>query len=125
MSTAVRERAEAIFLEVAEMPRDQWEQAISARCGQDVAVEHEVRSLLDCHKQADGFLDQAALGGLRASPLEWDDEELQPGTRIGEYVVQRLVGKGGMGHVYVAEQAKPRRIEVQHSGKQSTIEQGA
>ncbi len=107
MSTGIRERAEAIFLLVAALPRDRWNEDLAGRCAGDAALEREVRSLLECHDGAEGFLDAAELGHARPAPPP--DEELAAGTRIGEYVVQRLLGKGGMGNVYVAEQDRPRR----------------
>ncbi len=107
MSTGIRERAEAIFLLVAALPRERWDEDLAGRCAGDAALEREVRSLLECHDGAEGFLDAAELGHARPAPPP--DEELSAGTRIGEYVIQRLLGKGGMGNVYVAEQDRPRR----------------
>jgi tetratricopeptide (TPR) repeat protein/predicted Ser/Thr protein kinase len=37
--------------------------------------------------------------------LDGDDAELPVGTRLGAWRVARLVGRGGMGHVYLAERA--------------------
>ena len=34
---------------------------------------------------------------------------LQPGVRIGPFVLERLIGQGGMGAVYLAEQFSPKR----------------
>ncbi len=34
---------------------------------------------------------------------------LKPGTRLGDYVVRRLIGKGGMAEVYLAEHTQLRR----------------
>ncbi len=37
---------------------------------------------------------------------------LQPGTRIGAYIIRHPVGEGGMGRVYLAEQTAPVRRDV-------------
>ncbi|MEO7062250.1 MAG: serine/threonine-protein kinase [Dokdonella sp.] len=39
-------------------------------------------------------------------------ETLQPGTQLGVYVIRGVLGEGGMGHVYRAEQMQPVRREV-------------
>jgi eukaryotic-like serine/threonine-protein kinase len=44
--------------------------------------------------------------GPSSSPAE---ETLPTGTRIGEYTIERLIGTGGMGSVYIATQDRPRR----------------
>ena len=41
-----------------------------------------------------------------------DGTLLEPGARIGAYVIRRLLGEGGMGHVYLAEQSRPLRRTV-------------
>lgn len=108
-------RAEAIFLEIVERPRDRWEAELNDRCAGDDELRREVRSLLEVHEDGETFLDdcklmaRSLLGGLPpAGDLE-PEERLAPGTRIGEYTVGRFLGSGGMGAVYVAEQQRPRR----------------
>src|SRR5688572_21148016 len=106
MSTGAPGRAEEVFLALVDLPRQTWDKELALRCGRDSALVEEVRSLLDCHARAEGFLDAAELTHVRGLEA---DEALPAGTRIGEYVIQSVLGRGGMGTVYVAEQTKPRR----------------
>jgi WD40 repeat protein len=101
-------RVQEVFVAVMDLPRERWEEELTARCADDAEVLAEVRSLLGFHDKAEEFLDAKEIHaqGLATLPL---DEVLKAGTRIGEYTIQRLVGAGGMGHVYVAEQDRPRR----------------
>lgn len=107
-----QELAERIFFELADMPSAAWPRELDHRCDGDTALREEIRDLLDCHARAEGFLDNAellaqslGLGATRPA----DEYELTPGTRVGEYTVQGVLGRGGMGTVYTAQQDRPRR----------------
>lgn len=41
-----------------------------------------------------------------------DAASLAPGARLGDYIIRRSLGEGGMGRVYLAEQTAPVRREV-------------
>jgi WD40 repeat protein len=80
---------------------------LDAACGDDAQLRTEVESLLKAHRDAGGFLESGQMGALplvagAAPPLE-------AGVRVAGYVVQRVLGVGGMGVVYVAEQDRPHR----------------
>lgn len=54
----------------------------------------------------DDFLDPALLPSLDPAAL---DGPLQPGARLGDFLVLHAIGSGGMGIVYAAQQDRPRR----------------
>jgi WD40 repeat protein/serine/threonine protein kinase len=79
-------------------------------CGGDVVLRRRVETLLLAHERADSFLAKPAAG-----PGGTVDEVAVaegPGTRIGPYKLLQQIGEGGMGIVYMAEQAEPVRRKV-------------
>jgi len=105
--------ADAIFLELADLEADVRQQHLHARCGDDPQLRREVEALLAQvfgDLQADvptAFLDpqQLRLADARAV----DDALVAPGARLDEFTVLRVIGSGGSGVVYVAQQDRPRR----------------
>jgi len=79
-------------------------------CEGDGDLRSKVEGLLKAHKEAGDFLEVPAFEGkatLDESPLTE-----KPGTRIGRYKLLQLIGEGGFGVVYMAEQEKPIRRRV-------------
>ncbi|MDX2132702.1 MAG: protein kinase [Planctomycetota bacterium] len=114
MNTTDRNRrAEEAFFAICELPPEEWTDAVNARCAGDEALLQEVRSLLECHVRAEGFLDGAEIVDLRHGFFGrrggHEDAELRTGTKFGEYVIEGVLGAGGMGTVYVARQERPSR----------------
>ncbi len=68
------------------------------------AVKAEVRSLLAHHSRAGAFLSQPI--AERLPELLDDEDALAPGARIGSYVIEREIGRGGMGRVYLATDSR-------------------
>jgi hypothetical protein len=82
-------------------------------CGFDVELRQEVQSLLAQAEQRDSFLEmpalQVAAKAMAAGSVEAAVVRPVPAA-IGHYRALRLLGEGGMGAVYEAEQDQPRRI---------------
>jgi len=79
-------------------------------CEGDGDLRSKVEALLKAHKEAGSFLQVPALDAkvtLDEAPLTEG-----PGTRIGRYKLLQLIGEGGFGAVYMAEQEKPIRRRV-------------
>ena len=79
-----------------------WPMFLEESCGSDVALRAEVESLLGYQEEATDFIEAPAYASAAAG-LGGEEGELGPGARLGDYKILRLLGVGGMGEVYLAE----------------------
>ena len=89
-------RAYRIFSAVLELPADQREREVEARCNGDQALRAEVLGLL-----ATALADADATAAFRILPAA--DEPDLAGLAVGRFALRERVGAGGMGVVYLAE----------------------
>ncbi len=111
---------DAIFWAAVEIASAEDRAAYIAQdCGGDAELLAEVEQLVNAHFQAGSFLEEPAMASgwhvaadESASTATCHPLAERPGTVIGSYKLLQLIGEGGMGAVYLAEQAQPVRRKV-------------
>lgn len=99
--------ADAIFLALSDVPPGDRAAILDERCGGDAALRRDVETLLaSLEEPDDSFLDPDQIPALDMAAV---DGPLQPGMRLGSFLVLHALGSGGMGVVYAAQQERPRR----------------
>lgn len=96
-----------VFLAALDLAPDERTSFIERACATDQILRREVESLLACDGNWE-LIDHAALEV--AAPLLADEQpRLASGQTLGHYVIDSLIGKGGMGEVYLAKDKKLNR----------------
>ncbi len=110
MAEAPPNRIKSIFTEASEIAVDQRAAFLDQQCGNDAALCAEVEALLSAAEMAGEFL--GAPTRLSSPTIGQIPIHEGPGAKIGPYKLLQLIGEGGFGSVFMAEQEFPVRRRV-------------
>ena len=97
------ERMIALFAEAEDYPPDQQAAFLIRACPDDADLRQEVAALLRCEGDTGGFLEEPAFGHGLEILQRAAAGQLRVGDTVGECRIVSLLGVGGMGEVYLAD----------------------
>lgn len=112
MNAELWKQVDALLEAALELPPENREQFVVEACDGNDELREEVLSLVRAQSQASDFMERSAMR-VAAQALAQDSSLTTDislvGQEIGTYKIEKLLGAGGMGEVYLAHETKLNR----------------
>ncbi len=95
-----------VLADMLDRPPGERDAFLAAACGDDASLRAEVRSLAGRDGAARSFLETPAVASPDTGALDPGQGKLEAGCVLGDCKILRLIGEGGMGEVYLADDTK-------------------
>lgn len=102
-------QVEELYHAALELPATERESFIQERCDNDEELRRELETLLAVKKSSNNFFEKPPLSLAAQMFAEKDKKSNLAGQEISHYKIIKLLGAGGMGEVYLAEDTKLQR----------------
>ena len=102
------QRIKEIFQAAQELTPEERSDFLDRACGDDKSLREEVESLLTADADNEDFLSAPAYE-FAANILAGEETEFSANQKVGPYTILCPLGSGGMGQIYLAEDANLRR----------------
>ena len=108
------ERVGQLFDAAMALPDAERADFLVAECGTDSQLRREVEALIanECDATEQGFLDTDRMPAPPMPPQPPAGADAVIGQRLGNYEVKKLIGRGGMGNVYLATRCEGYKQRV-------------
>ncbi len=93
-----RQGVEALFHQALELDSSDRMAFLSRSCHGDAQLQHEVLSLIEAFEKEKDFLEKPLPANIFSGP-----ESFVEGQKFGHYQINHVIGHGGMGDVYLAD----------------------
>src|SRR5215204_1959929 len=111
MDAELWKQVDAVLEEALEQPPEKRESFVAAACKDNALLHQEVLSLVNAQARASQFMEGSAMS-LAAEALAQDLTTTASlvGKELATYKIEKLLGAGGMGEVYLARDSKLDRL---------------
>jgi serine/threonine protein kinase len=103
------QRIEGLFYAALELTPDTRAEFLDKNCDGDVDLRREVETLLDSAEKPMDFLEKPVIEAAHRMVSEASPPNIAAAKRLAHYQIISMIGAGGMGEVYLAEDIRLRR----------------